>query len=98
MEVKNTINSQPADDSFKIHFEALLNPIDLELPELAYTGVYMPIADNPVQPREVFDVVRKYLKNCEDSFLEGSLNVLICSHFDVMCHHLGMLDVGTPHA
>ena len=36
--VKNTINGQPSDDSFKIHFEALLNPMDSELPDPTYTG------------------------------------------------------------
>ena len=60
---KNTINGQPSDDSFKIHFEALLNPMDSELPDPAYTGVYMPITDDPIQPREVFDTIQTIKPN-----------------------------------
>ena len=52
------LNEKPSDEKFKTHFESLLNPDGEPPPMPAGTGTYMPVTDDPIQPREVHDAIQ----------------------------------------
>lgn len=59
----NVETDRPTDDTFKIHFETLLNPDNAQLPEIVDSGIHMPITDEPIQPREVSDAIETIKPN-----------------------------------
>ena len=56
--------ARPNDDTFKDHFERLLNPPDQPPPQRADTGsLYIPLTDDPITPLEVDDAIRTIKPN-----------------------------------
>jgi hypothetical protein len=63
----NELNrDRPSDEAFREHFEELLNPASepsLLMRESSAAALYLPVTDDPVQPREVLDAVASLKRN-----------------------------------
>ena len=68
-EIKSGQDDQtPDDEEFRLHFEELLNPTterqNLEaIVETEATGIYLPVTDDPIDPREVVEAAQSLKTN-----------------------------------
>ena len=56
--IGTSVHFMPSNKDFSDHFEKLLNPVENTV-RIAVSQVYIPVLDDPINPREVLDEIRK---------------------------------------